>query len=56
MFFMFKSNSLCKPEKLVGFFSDIDRTRRELVELMYITITPGKFESVFFHVQTKQSL
>ena len=35
------------PKKL-SCFSGIGRTRRELVELIYITITPGKFESVFF--------
>ena len=32
---MFKSNSLSKYEKLVV-FSGVDRTRRELVELIYI--------------------
>ena len=32
---MLKSNSPCKSEKVVV-FSGVDRTRRELVELIYV--------------------
>ena len=46
---MFKSNSLCKSEKLVVFFwYRQDQKGTGGADIHSLTITPGKFESVFF--------